>query len=265
VAVSIEGGDVMDTCLGLNDLVVHAGEPRISDIKLGEMLGFDRTLSVRVLIKRHAAELRTHGPLHQVDAMVEIGSGAFRKTLEYWLNEAQALLICMFARTEKAAQIRAQIIAVFTAWRRGELDQKRFERGQAPVLIEQEHLRAVEVCLRMAGKDAAYAMWHRLGLPEIPRPEPGNIATWDDGDVSKYSSYLQWFEEMCIPDGRVRTRSSELKESYDNWAAVHRHNPATSQALGRFWMGLGLRSFKSNGVKFWTGVRLRTDKDLSKT
>ena len=37
------------------------------------------------------------------------------------MNEPQALLLCLFSRTEKAAEVRRTVIAVFSAWRRGQL------------------------------------------------------------------------------------------------------------------------------------------------
>jgi len=36
--------------------------------------------------------------------MVSLGSGAQREVEEYWLNEAQALLICMRSDTPRAAE-----------------------------------------------------------------------------------------------------------------------------------------------------------------
>lgn len=97
------------------------GEPCVRDLRLAEALKFERLTSIRVLINRYRAELEQHGPLHQVDAMVEIGSGARRPGKEYWLNEAQSLLVCMFARTRIAAEVRRTVVEVFMAWRRGQL------------------------------------------------------------------------------------------------------------------------------------------------
>ncbi|MCW5723479.1 MAG: hypothetical protein KIS81_00810 [Maricaulaceae bacterium] len=107
--------------LAISDLAPMAGEPRVQDIRLGEVLGYSRPTFIRTTINRNRDEILMHGPLLQSEAMVEIGSGAVRETQSYWLNEAQALLVCMFARTEKAAQVRSQVISVFMAWRRGEL------------------------------------------------------------------------------------------------------------------------------------------------
>lgn len=49
--------------------------------------------------------------------------GAYRNRqyTEYWLNETQAVLVCVLSRTERAAEVRRALIAVFTAWRRGQL------------------------------------------------------------------------------------------------------------------------------------------------
>ena len=107
--------------LTVSDLHVMAAEPRVRDLELGERLGLGQPRDIRKLIYRNADELGRHGPLLQSEAMVAIGSGARRATTEYLLTEGQALLVCMVARTPKAAEVRRQVIEVFLAWRRGEL------------------------------------------------------------------------------------------------------------------------------------------------
>jgi hypothetical protein len=42
-----------------------------------------------------------HGPLHTVRAIVDGGSGAKREVIEYRLNEAQALLVCVLSRGDE--------------------------------------------------------------------------------------------------------------------------------------------------------------------
>ncbi|MBC05681.1 hypothetical protein [Thalassospira sp.] len=91
-------------------------EPRIQDERLGERLGLSRPRDIRKLIDRNRAELEGFGPL----------APRWRKSRgqdfeEYWLNEAQALLVCTFARTDRAAEVRRELIMVFLAWRRGSL------------------------------------------------------------------------------------------------------------------------------------------------
>lgn len=91
-------------------------EPRIQDERIGERLGLSRPRDIRKLIDRNRAELEGFGSL----------APRWRKSRgqqfeEFWLNEAQALLICNFARTDEAAEVRRELIMVFLAWRRGTL------------------------------------------------------------------------------------------------------------------------------------------------
>jgi phage anti-repressor protein len=65
-----------------------------------------------------------------------------RPTSAFYLNEEQALLICMFARTDKAKQVRTEVIRVFTAWRRGNLA----PMVQAPTSMKEALLLALSQC-----------------------------------------------------------------------------------------------------------------------
>ena len=77
---------------------------------------------IRELIKRNNVELERYGGLPCRTATSHDGPGA-RTVEEYWLNEEQALLICMKSEAPRAADARAEIIAVFQAWRHGKLVQ----------------------------------------------------------------------------------------------------------------------------------------------
>lgn len=115
----------MSGALAAADLMVRDGEPRVRDVRLGEVLGMAQPLNIRRVIDRNTDELRMHGPIHAAREKVQLGSGALREITTYHLNEAQAVLVCMFSRTEKAAEVRRQIIQVFIAWRRGALAPER--------------------------------------------------------------------------------------------------------------------------------------------
>jgi hypothetical protein len=108
------------TSIQLTDLTVIEGdaEPRILDLRIAERLGYAVPRDIRKIIRRSVNELTRHGILcHRGTNTGERG----RPAHEFWLNEAQAILICMKSETTLAADVRAEIIAVFQAYRRGHL------------------------------------------------------------------------------------------------------------------------------------------------
>lgn len=119
-----------DSHLTVNDLQVIEDEPRIKDIVLGERLGFGRAVKVKDIIERNISELEQYGSCPQTGETAKVGC-VTRKIKTYYLNEAQALLLCMFSRTAKAAQVRKELIDVYMAYR---------TRGLAKV---REHYRQV--------------------------------------------------------------------------------------------------------------------------
>jgi prophage antirepressor-like protein len=100
----------------LNTTVNH--EPRVHDLRLAEALGFVQPRDIRKIIERNCAELNDYGVCATVAQTPSKGSVGGRPSAEYWLNEPQAILIAMFARTERAAEVRKQIVEVFLQWRR---------------------------------------------------------------------------------------------------------------------------------------------------
>ena len=218
--------------LTLSDLAPMAGEPRVRDHRLAEVLGYDRARKVRDLIVRHRPEILTHGPLPQVTAMVEIGSAARRSVDEYHLNEAQALLVCMFARTETAATVRKQVIEVFLAWRRGEL---------AAETVGVDH--TVQVLQRLEA---------RLGALEATggrmvriQSEPAEAATALTHAVEVWSGQSHQRRPAFWSDVEVRGlvlathRQMEISEARDLIIARCGAERAPSRsAIGRFWLRL---------------------------
>lgn len=67
------------------------------------------------VIEPNRAELECYGEL----CVRRTQTG--RPASTFYLNEEQALLVCLLSRTEKAKAVRAEVIEVFTAYRKGHL------------------------------------------------------------------------------------------------------------------------------------------------
>lgn len=103
------------TLADLNTTINH--EPRVRDLDLAERLGMADPHDIRrKIIETNRAELEAYGGVS--GRRPETSAKGGRPATEYWLNEPQALLVCMFSRTERAADVRRALIEVFTAWRR---------------------------------------------------------------------------------------------------------------------------------------------------
>lgn len=100
------------TIADLNTTINH--EPRLHDIRVAKRLGFERSRAIRQIIERNHAELETYGSL-----ATRCGKSRGQEFTEYWLNEPQTLLICMFSKTPNAAAVRREVIDVYLTYRRG--------------------------------------------------------------------------------------------------------------------------------------------------
>lgn len=92
------------------------GEPCVRDLDIAERLGFRRPRVIRELIERNRTEIESHGSL-----AVRHGKSRGQEFTEYHLNEEQALLVSVLSNAPNAAAVRAMLIKVFVAYRRGEL------------------------------------------------------------------------------------------------------------------------------------------------
>lgn len=108
----------MNFVITSQDLDTTFDEPRVQDVRLASSLGFARPRVVRELIERNAIEIQRYGGLPRRAANLSPRGG--RPSQAYFLNEPQALLICMFSETPRAADVRQQLITVFMAWRRSQ-------------------------------------------------------------------------------------------------------------------------------------------------
>lgn len=75
---------------------------------LAARLGMRRERVIRELIRTNMKEISDLGRLPAIPATSHDGSGA-KQVNEYWLNEEQALLLCILSRTPAAKEARADV------------------------------------------------------------------------------------------------------------------------------------------------------------
>ena len=114
-AISFEACQLMAE-LTTQHLNAIEGKPRILDMTLAECLGFTRPRTIRQLIERNRSELERYGAV----IAARYSDHQNRQFIEYWLSETQAILVCLFSRTERGAEVREAVITVFTSWRRAQ-------------------------------------------------------------------------------------------------------------------------------------------------
>lgn len=140
------------TLADLNTTINH--EPRIKDVRIGERLGMARPTNIRQTIEANMAELGRYGDVASGACNVPMPNGATKTVTEYYLNEPQTLLLCMFSRTDIAADVRQEVISVYMAYRRGTLpqepaalsfDQQMEQMRQERLLMEKRRLMLKEV------------------------------------------------------------------------------------------------------------------------
>lgn len=107
----------MNDTLTINDLCVISNEPRILDLRIAERLGMADVHDIRRTIEANRPELERYGEIS--GRRPEIRGRGRRPSTEFLLNEPQTLLICMFSRTEKAAEVRQEVIQIYMAFRNG--------------------------------------------------------------------------------------------------------------------------------------------------
>jgi hypothetical protein len=93
-------------------------EPRIRDIDLAVRLGFERPRNIRQLILRH----KRAGNISPFEVCCAVEQTGGRPATEYWLTQAEALFIAAQSQTAIAVAITNEMIRVFLAYQRGELE-----------------------------------------------------------------------------------------------------------------------------------------------
>lgn len=100
---------------------------------------------------------------------------------------------------------------------------------------------AVEGCLA----------WQREGL--IPPPE---IVAATDDYRSEMDSTGEFIEASCEVGEGQRVRAGDLHAAYADWAEETGNDTLTAKALAAKLAAKGFRNLKSNGQRFWLGLRV---------
>jgi len=89
--------------LSIADIHIVSNDPRILDVRVAERLRMAQPLNIRQTIEANRDELERYGEVFT--RCVKTSPRGGRPTTEYHLNEAQTLLLCMFARTEQTRRL----------------------------------------------------------------------------------------------------------------------------------------------------------------
>lgn len=231
--------------LTIRDLSVVAGEPRVLDIVLGERLGFERPRKVRDLVSRHSTELRRYGGLPQVGANPAKGSKGGRPSKAWQLNEHQALLVCLFANTPLAADVREQLIRVFMAYRAGELraaPQPRSKRRLPPVYTaaDPEPPDFRDPIMPLAKRRDELARFHqfdRIRADEAMIRQIPHLLVC--AGRTKTIKWPAWFGDKELLAAVVRThRVAKIDDVLDLLRANFGYRAPSRSSLHRFWLRL---------------------------
>ena len=100
--------------------------------------------------------------------------------------------------------------------------------------------------------------WRRDGL-QIPLEV--KVAT---EDYRKETDIVQQFvADCCDREKNVRVTSKRLYEAYTGWAEENMDEVLTQKAFGTLLKTAGLKAKKSNGLRYWTGLRLKASSSVS--
>ena len=232
--------------LSLSDLEAFDDEPRVRDVRVGEALGFEQARDVRKLIERNLEEIEGFGLARHRGAPISSGKGRITEVQEYWLNEPQALLVCMFARTAKAAEVRRRIIDVFMNWRHARLESPKTTENSIELSLADRIYGATKIANSLANRadptcqaehrrvfeQALAWAFKRLGPMKKPAqpcatPQTNKFAL-PDRDV-----LADFFEERVIFQKGRKVTARAMFEAYVEWAEREGLDPMTETSFGR--------------------------------
>lgn len=143
-------------------LVNVNGEPRIRDIDLGVRLGFADPRMVRKLIKSHRENLNKISQVYAVEHRPENGGRVFD---EFYLDQKQAIFICMKSETAKAVEVQMEVVHVYDAYLKGE----RASTAVVPQLSPDPIINALMFSLQEIGQIKAQQARQEQALTNLSR------------------------------------------------------------------------------------------------
>lgn len=174
-------------------------EPLVRDLTLAERLGYDRPRKIRDLIKR-GVETGLLGEVHERPAVVRssMPRGGTKETpvSEFWLTEAQALLVITRSDAPKAIAVSREIVAVYMAARRGLLTPA---PAPAPVVDYAALGTAVAAAVASTVAPMLEAVVSRLTRPAEPPAPPPAAPPSNVKDINKERAFKAvWTEQAPI-------------------------------------------------------------------
>ena len=220
------------------DLTVINGDARISDTHLQAVLGYGRINDQHVIIRQHEDELadfaevvwRTakkppagSGVSRQTSAKPPTGSKGGRPSVTCYLNDFQAALVCMFARTPNARSARRLIAEVFTAYHRGQLSDL-----PAPA--------TVDPFAAMAGRAGHVAnhLMHLNGMDDFAL-RVTHLPVWGNGRRPPWWANLDMRRFLTNAH-----RQMTLQEARDKAVQVFGTGVPSTSSIHRYWARLDL-------------------------
>lgn len=204
------------------------GEPRVLDVRLGEVLGMAQPLNIRDTIRKNANRLQRHGAFFT--RHVKNGQRG-RPSTEYYLNERQAYRLCMWSEAPNADAVQEQMTEVFYAYRHGQLVSPSYDPWREEMSDLRKNIDELRALVEM------HHAWNSPDLSKAITRSPSVFRyTHADGRVRR-QRHVKWQHDEAVMEAVVAThRRMTLDDA--TASLVDRFGPdraPSRSSLGRFW------------------------------
>lgn len=173
-------------------------EPMIADLELATRLGYKQPVTIKKIIKRMA-------DAGQLGVLATVGNGetGARAGFSYYLTESQSLKVIARSKTDVADKILDEVIAVYLAYRRGQLTPAPNAEAIAKLIRE-----TVQEEVRLALAPKSYPP---LQLRAARDREPIEGTELD-------ALIREFVSRFCTENPRRNTPVNELRDLFNNGA-----------------------------------------------